>query len=163
MPTVFFIFGGTQFGYFTLPTESINWVDAETSCMAWNGHLATIRSRQEDTLLLHSILSIQTVSCFIGLNDRENDAVTNASAFVWVDCSDSGYRQFGDSFNLTFPIGSVEGNTDGCVRFRFTSHGEISNGWLNQGCNVSRSCYFCNRPGKVNKYLHYGLGLPQPK
>ena len=78
MPTVFFIFGGTQFGYFTLPTESINWVDAETSCMAWNGHLATIRSRQEDTLLLHSILSIQTVSCFIGLNDRENDAVTNA-------------------------------------------------------------------------------------
>ena len=77
--------------------------------------------------------------------------MTNASLFVWVDGSDSAYRQFGDSFNLSFPIGSVEGNTDDCVRFRFTSDGEISNGWLNQGCNVSRSCYFCNRPGKYEQ------------
>ena len=116
--------------------------------MAWNGHLATIRSQQEDTLLLHSIVNIQTISCFIGLNDRENDAMTDASEFVWVDGSDSVYRQFGNSFELTLPFGSYQWNTDDCVRFRYTLNGEISNGWLNQGCDVERSCYFCNRPGK---------------
>ena len=146
VPTVSFTFDGTQFGYFTLTTNSINWVDSETSCMAWNGHLATIRSRQEDTLLLHSLVNIQNSSCFIGLNGR--DAMTNASSFAWVDGSDSTYRQFGNSFGLTFPTGGTVGNTDDCVRFRFTFHGAISNGWLNKGCDAERSCYFCSRPGK---------------
>ena len=89
VPTVSFIFDGTQFGYFTLPNYSIDWVDSETSCIAWNGHLATIRSQQEDRLWLHSTVSIEQIECYIGLNDRENDAGTNADAFVWVDGSDS--------------------------------------------------------------------------
>ena len=147
MPTTTFTFDGTQFGYFTLPMNTIDWVDSETSCMVWNGHLATIKSLQEDTLLLHSI--VHSVSCFIGLNDRETEAMADASAFVWADGSDSVYRQFGNSFGLTFPTGSTEGNTDDCVRFRYTSiGGAISNGWLNQGCSLERNCYFCSRPGK---------------
>ena len=128
--------------------------------MAWNGHLATIRSQQEDTLLLHSLVNILNVSCFIGLNDRETDAMTDPNAFVWVDGSGSAYRQFGNSFGLTFPIGSTEGNTDDCVRFRYTFSGVISDGWLNQGCDVSRSCYFCNRPGKLGCTFNYAFILP---
>ena len=146
IPTVSFIFEGTQFGYFTLPPESIDWVDSETSCIAWNGHLATIRSQQEDTLLLHSTLNIDNVECFIGLNDRENDAGTNASAFVWVDGSDSTYRQFETNLGITFPVGVNDG--DDCGRFRYVINNMISNGWFNRGCDDMKSCYFCNRPGK---------------
>ena len=148
VPIVSFTFDGTQFGYFTLSTESINWLDAETDCIKWNGHLATIRSYQEDSLLLHSLVDIENISCFIGLNDRETDAMTDPNAFVWVDGSDSAYRQFGNSFGLIFPIGSTEGNTDDCVIFGYTLNGAISNGWSNQDCDVERSCYFCSRPGK---------------
>ena len=148
LPTISFTFDGTQFGYFTLTTNSIDWVESDASCMAWNGHLATIRSHQEDTLLLHSIVNVQNVSCFIGLNDRETDAMTDPSAFVWVDGSDCTYRQFGSSFGLTFPTRSTEENTDDCVGFRYTRDGVISNGWLNQGCDLERSCYFCSRTGK---------------
>ena len=146
VPTVSFIFDGTQFGYFTLPQQSIDWVDSETSCIAWNGHLATIRSQQEETLLLHSIVSIEQIVCYIGLNDRETDAGTNADAFVWVDGSDSTYRQFGTNLGFTFPVGDNDG--DDCVRFRYVINNIISNGWLNRGCDDLRNCYFCNRPGK---------------
>ena len=156
VPTVSFIFDGTQFGYFTLPTQSINWVDAELRCMVWNGHLATIRSLQDDTLLLHSIVGIKNVSCFIGLNDRDNEAMGVVSAFVWVDGSDSTYRQFGNSFELTFPVGNVQNDENDCVRFRYVVDMEITNGWFNQGCDVMRSCYFCNRPGS-DKIFHHEL------
>ena len=144
--TVSFIFDGTQFGYFTLPTDSINWVDSETSCTKWNGHLATIRSQQEDTLLLHSIESIEQVVCYIGLNDRDSEAGTDADAFVWEDGSNSTYRQFGTNLDLTFPVGVNDG--DDCVRFRYVINNTISNGWLNRGCDDLKSCYFCNKPGK---------------
>ena len=128
--------------------NSIDWIESETNCMAWNGHLATIKSQQEDTLLLHSIVNIQSVSCFIGLNDRETDAMSNPNVFVWVDGSGSAYRQFGNSLGRVFPIGDGGVKMNDCVRFRYTLHGAISNGWLNEGCNVDRSCYFCSRPGK---------------
>ena len=99
--------------------------------------------------MLHSIVNIQNVSCFIGLNDRDSEAMQNASAFVWADSSDSTYRQFGNSFDRMFPAGSEAGNENDCVRFRYTGDSEmISNGWLNQGCGEMRSCYFCTRPGK---------------
>ena len=76
--------------------------------------------------------------------------VLGPSALEWirVDGSDSVYRQFGNSFERIFPIGNAEGKINDCVRFRYTLHGAISNGWLNEGCNVDRSCYFCSRPGK---------------
>ena len=145
VPTVSFTFEGTQFGYFTLPNKSIDWKESETSCIAWNGYLATIRSQQEDTLLLHSIVSIDQIVCYIGLNDRENDAGTNASVFVWEDGSDSTYRQFGTNLGFTFPVGVND--SDDCVRFRYVINNTISNGWLNRGCDAL-SCYFCNKPGK---------------
>ena len=159
IPTISFTFDGTQFGYFTLQ-ESINWVDSETECMAWNGNLTTIRSQQEDTLLLHSLANTQSIECFIGLNDRENDAMNNASAFVWVDGSDSIYRQFGNSFGLTFPNVTMDND---CVGFRYVVNSEASNGWINQGCEVIKSCYFCNRPSKyncTNKYFRYEFVFP---
>ena len=144
VPTVSFTFEGTQFGYFTLPNYSIDWIDSETSCMAWNGHLATIRSQQEDTLLLHSTLNIDNVECFIGLNDRENDAGTDA--FVWEDGGNSTYRQFGTDLGFMFPVGVND--VDDCVRFRYVISNTTSNGWLNGGCDDLKDCYFCNRPGK---------------
>ena len=108
-----------------------------------------MKSQHEDSLLLHSIVTIQNVSCFIGLNNRANNAMTNVSAFVWVDGSDSTYRQFGDSLGETYPISNGQSDQD-CVGFRYVENMIISNGWLNQGCDVVRSCYFCNRPGKYS-------------
>ena len=99
--------------------------------------------------MLHSIVNIQNVSCFIGLNDRDSEAMAVASTFVWADGSNSTYRQFGNSFVLTYPVGSDPDNENDCVRFRYTGDSDmISNGWLNRGCDVMRSCYFCTRPGK---------------
>ena len=98
--------------------------------------------------MLHSIVNIHNISCFIGLNDRKIEAMEVASAFVWEDGSNSTYRQFGNSFGRTHPIGSDPGNENDCVRFRYTELTAISNGWLNQDCNVMRSCYFCTRLGK---------------
>ena len=99
--------------------------------------------------MLHSIVNIHNVSCFIGLNDRESEAMEVVSDFVWEGGSDSTYRQFGNSFERLFPIGSQPDDVNDCVRFRYTRDSDmISNGWLNQGCDVMRSCYFCTRPGK---------------
>ncbi|KAI6661276.1 hypothetical protein LOD99_10056 [Oopsacas minuta] len=93
-----FTFDDTNFAYFTLPGNFINWPEAEASCINWGGYLATIKSEQVDSLLYYTPEDIQIhFGCFLGLNDMENEAGTIASAFVWVDGSNSSYRKFGNT------------------------------------------------------------------
>ncbi|KAI6647144.1 hypothetical protein LOD99_8880 [Oopsacas minuta] len=146
VPDLTFTFDDTDFSYFKLAENNINWVEAETECKNWGGHLASIGSVQVDSLLYYTIEDIQThTSCFIGLNDRGSEAGTNADAFVWVDGSNSNYRHFGNTPGPTqYPIGSD--TNDDCVRLRYKYGTTISNGWLNGFCDLDRNCYFCNKP-----------------
>ena len=144
--TIEVTFKNTTFGIFTTPNVSNStWLAAQDSCTVWAGNLATIESLQEDTLLYY-LTDVDTYySCWIGLNDRDNEAGTNGSAFIWVDGSNSTYRQF-----ATTPF-SQPNDTDGsrdCVGFRFKNDTELSDGWNNRDCNDSAQCYFCQKSGK---------------
>ena len=84
-------------------------------------------------------------SCHIGLNDIQHDAGIDESAFVWVDGSNSTYRN----------LGTVETNLPtayeihDCVRARYRStFGILSQRWVNSECTTARSCYYCSKPGK---------------
>ena len=84
------------------------------------------------------------------MNDIQHDAGTDESAFVWVDGSNSTYRNFG-TLAVEFPVANE--NHD-CVRARYRStFGVLSQGWANVECTTARGCYYCSKPGKniVNK------------
>ena len=98
-------------------------------------------------MLYYSTTDIQThFSCYIGLNDIQNEVGTDGGAYTWVGGSSSAYR----NFEPGFPINSIDRN---CVSFRNnTGGGVLSDGWLNQLCKVETNCHFCSRPGKQNTY-----------
>ncbi|KAI6658177.1 Macrophage mannose receptor 1 [Oopsacas minuta] len=140
-----FILDDTTFGYFTI-SSGINWITAQLNCINWGGNLATIKSAEEDSLLFYSITDLDNAfSCLIGLNDIDVDAGTDASAFVWVDGSNSTYRNFQSDFGIVSPSDMLPRYD--CVRFRYQVGGVVSTGWINRQCDVTRVCYFCNKQG----------------
>ena len=147
------IFGNSTYGYITT-YSTITWLTSQLNCNNWGGNLATIESKQIDSLLYY----LTTVySCWIGLNDRTTEAGTDASAFVWVDGSTSTYRQFATITNGgTEPTG---GGNENCVDFRFAS-GVSSDGWDDLDCNANVNCYFCQKSGK---YLHTCVITAEPR
>ena len=146
-------FGNSTYGYITT-ISPISWLKSQLNCNNWGGNLATIESKQIDSLLYY----LTTVSCWIGLNDITTEAGTDASAFVWVDGSTSTYRQFATITNGmgTEPSGGT--NRD-CVDFRFGNDGS-SDGWDDRECNAHVFCYFCQKSGK---YLHTYVITAEPR
>ncbi|KAI6647147.1 Receptor-type tyrosine-protein phosphatase C-like [Oopsacas minuta] len=145
-PNISLIYDDTIFGYFIV--SPINWPDAEVECNNWGGNLATIKSAEEDNLLFYSTQGPDTdyISCYIGLNDIDVEADTNASEFKWVDGSNSTYRNFDPNPGIPSPSDKFP-NCD-CVRFRYNNlAGVLSTGWINRRCELTRSCYFCNKVG----------------
>ena len=134
----------TDFAFFqTFP--NINQSDAQTQCINWGGNLATIKSAVEDSLLLYIIPdSERAFSCHIGLNDIDNEAGTDGSAFVWIDGSTNAYRNFGTLY-MNYPVGI---NNDDCVRHRYIDGDYASLGWRSAPCSEIRNCYFCSKRGK---------------
>ena len=126
--------------------DTIGWVESQANCVAWGGNLTTIDSKQVDSLL-YAMLPTVTYqrACWIGLNDLENEAGTDASAFVWVDGSTSTYRQFGTS---DYQRPSNSDSSYDCVGFRYDVSGGLSDGWYDKGCDHFAYCYFCQKPGK---------------
>ena len=143
-PDVQFSYGNSDFGYFTI-TPAVDWYTAQLSCSDWGGNLATIQSAVEDYLLFYSITNyLGRLSCYIGLNDIQNDAGNDENAFVWVDGSNSTYRNFG-TLGGNYPISKEDHD---CVRLRYRStSGVLSQGWVNAECNTVRGCYCCSKPG----------------
>ena len=118
----------------------------------------TIYSKQIDSLLYH--LTTEITSCWIGLNDINNEAGKNANAFVWVDGSTSTYRQFATiTKGDTEPSGTFGVIQRDCVDFRFGNDGS-SDGWDDRECNANVYCYFCQKPGK---YLHTYIITAEPR
>ncbi|KAI6657349.1 RyPTPR4a [Oopsacas minuta] len=139
-----FILDGNTFRYFTI-SSGINWITAQLYCINWGGNLATIKSAEEDSLLFYSITDLDTFSCYIGLNDIDVEAGTDTSEFVWVDGSNSTYRNFQSDYGISSPSDS---NPEyDCVRFRYQVGCVLSTGWINRGCQLTRLCYFCNKQG----------------
>ena len=130
------------YGYFTTNPDRIPWITAGLDCIDWGGNLATIDSKQTDSLLYYMITSSYT--CWIGLNDRGNEAGNNGSAFVWVDGSTSTYRQW-NTINNNEPDGATNAEFD-CVSFRYADG--ASDGWDDRECYASVHCYFCQKSGK---------------
>ena len=143
-----FITDSSIYGYFT--TATTNWLTAQQSCINWGGNLATIPSSKVDSLLYYMPESSDQFDCWIGLNDRDTEAFNNGSAFVWIDGSNSTYRNFATAPD-TEP-NNIGGSQD-CVAFRFDL-GQ-SNGWHDGNCNDQATCYFCDKPSKCkNSYIY---------
>ena len=140
VPVSELVFNGTKFRFFTA-SPSIDWDSAQTNCMMRGGNLATIKSLKEDTILGLLTDKKDYFSCWIGLNDKTNEAGTNASVFEWADGSNSAYRNF-----EMFP--SDTSGSD-CVAYRYMmNNGIISNGWQNLACDQSTNCSYCAKQGK---------------
>ncbi|KAI6654980.1 hypothetical protein LOD99_11450, partial [Oopsacas minuta] len=141
-PNISLIYDDTIFGYFIVEPQT-NWSNAEVECNNWGGNLTTIKSAVEDSLLFYSITDLDNAfSCYIGLNDIDVEAGTDSSTFVWVDGSNSTYRNFQSHFLITSPSGFGD---DNCVRFRYSNEeGVLSSGWIDRSCDLTRPCYFCN-------------------
>ncbi|KAI6647380.1 Low affinity immunoglobulin epsilon Fc receptor-like [Oopsacas minuta] len=120
---------GTCFRYFE--SSLINWGDSRQQCLSSGYNLATISSSEENTLLLSIVTG--SGNCWIGLNDMANEGT-----FVWVDGSDSTYRNFD---NGQPDLGSLEN----CVEFRPNGR------WNDAQCLLQIfTCYFCSI--KVNVF-----------
>ena len=125
-----------------ISSGKILWTTAQTNCVTWGGNLVTIDSKQVDSLLYYMVSSDYT--CWIGLNDRDNEAGNNGSAFVWVDGSTSTYRQWDTVYNNE-PNGNTNADYN-CVSFRYFN-GSAS-GWDDRECYAYVWCYFCKKSGK---------------
>ena len=136
-------FNDSTYAIFTSGTNIIHWLTAQANCMSWGGNLITIDSKQIDSLLFYLTTSY---TCWIGLNDKDNEAGLNASAFVWVDGSTSTYRQFDTIANPNGEPDDTNGDRD-CVGFRY-GHNLGSDGWDDRECYAYVDCYFCQKPGK---------------
>ena len=78
------------------------------------------------------------------MNDIDNEADTDGSAYVWIDGSASTYRNFG-TLDDDFPRGFYIDHD--CVRLRYRVSNVLSQGWLNAPCDETRNCYFCSKQG----------------
>ena len=96
-------------------------------------------------MLFYSIPDLsRTFTCYIGLNDINNEADTEGDAFVWIDGSTSSYRKWG-TLGTMYPKNDTDFD---CVRYRYSiGGGVISQGWVNAPCSETRNCYFCSKSG----------------
>ena len=153
-PDIQLTYDNTEFGYFS---ESLDWYTAQLKCLDWGGNLATIKSKEEDSLLYYTT-DIQThYGCYIGLNDILNEAGTNGSAYTWVDGCSSAYR----NFQSGLPLNVADRD---CVFFRYIIGGTmLSEGWANTVCSSSINCHFCTKPGKKSLYIYINIISNQSK
>ena len=93
-------------------------------------------------MLYYSTTDIQThYGCYIGLNDILNEAGADGAVYIWLEGSNSAYR----NFETGFPNNLVDRD---CVQFRYTTGGVLSDGWNNKVCSIGNTCHFCTKTGK---------------
>ena len=155
-----FIFDNTRFGYFSDSPNNTNWLNAQQNCISWGGNLATIKSKEEDSLLYYTTDITTHYACYIGLNDILNEADNNESAFTWVDGSRSAYR----NFKPGLPRSGSSSDVRDCVIFRFRNKKNVlSEGWLEPVCSNSFNCHFCTKQGKKSLYIYINIISKQSK
>ncbi|HJL14468.1 MAG TPA: lectin-like protein [Sandaracinaceae bacterium LLY-WYZ-13_1] len=100
------------------------WTDAEADCVAWGGHLATLRDAEEERFVLGR--RPEDTAYWFGLNDRDEE-----DAFVWVDGSGASHRRWVDDAPRAAPPWRD------CVRVD-------EDGWRDDRCRDARP-YVCAR------------------
>ena len=100
-----------------------------------------------DSLLQYLPDNPDQFECWIGLNDIATEAGSDADAFVWVDGTNSTFRNFATNY-------PKNGDSRDCGLFGFNQI--VISGWFEKPCNQSATCYFCSKP---SKYLHFNQCL----
>ncbi|KAI6653444.1 Macrophage mannose receptor 1-like [Oopsacas minuta] len=119
--------------------DGIDWYDAQSSCEANRGDLASISSSKENSLLL-SLFTNDVDRCWIGLD--------HANQFTWIDDSRVTYINFATGDHRR----SVETNER--VRSRRSAadcSALLDTGWNTIDCSIQNNCYFC-----TNKVSQFG-------
>lgn len=80
------LFGGHEYYLCTTPTH---WGPAETDCVGWGGHLASIGSQAEDQWLFMVINQLSNEKWWVGMNDISQEGI-----WVWSDASAVTYTNW---------------------------------------------------------------------
>ena len=116
--------------YRTFQTNTtINWDDAQSSCVIWGGNLASITSQQENDFL-HLRTPYSAINCWIGLTDRDR---TNGD-YTWID----GEQFIYNNWTSGAPVNTT---SDDCARAKINGSAE----WNSFNCSNTTSCYICKR------------------
>ncbi|KAI6655606.1 hypothetical protein LOD99_2104 [Oopsacas minuta] len=130
---------GICFSYFT--SSGINWTQARDECLTWGGDLATVRSEEENMLLVST--HAESNDCWIGIND-----IGNEGTFVWADGSNGTFRFWN-------PGQPDNGGNEDCGHIPGLTR------WNDLQCFHTRSCHYCNTMvnvfGQVNSSVYSPL------
>ena len=123
--------------------EAVDWDKAESCCVAWGGHLASIHSDHENDLL-HSIRN-EDRATWIGLNDKANEGT-----FVWTDKTHNNYNKFANGEPNNAYSG---GGSEQCVLFNHKWRAVVQE-WNDFPCSLTQwesaqSSYICQK-SKLN-------------
>ena len=113
--------------------QSVNWNKAESCCVAWGGHLASIHSDVENDLV--NFIRNKDKFTWIGLSDSASDGT-----YVWTDGTEFDYTNFA----MNQPDSS---NGESCFHFFDLARGEA---WNDYNCMSSSSehvmtSYICKK------------------
>ncbi|KAI6657364.1 Secretory phospholipase A2 receptor [Oopsacas minuta] len=126
--------------------SGLSFSDAQSSCEANGGDLASIFSSREDNLL-RSLVPNSDTNCWIGLENFDADAAQHA----WIDGTPVEYHDF--DLNSCRRRRGLE--LDEPVRYRRTIVDCLSiavrGTWRTGSCTSTKSCYFC-----TNKVSQFG-------
>jgi hypothetical protein len=95
-------------GAFTLHAQQLNWTAAEASCVLQGGHLASVHSMAENSLVSSLCASDE---CWIGFNDIANEGI-----WIFSDGSVANFSSFPGGvapWNPGEPNGKADEATDG--------------------------------------------------
>ena len=125
--------------------EAVTWNQAESCCVEWGGHLASIHSDGEN-YLLNSIRNEDRIT-WIGFNDKAKEGT-----FVWTDETRNNYNNFapGEPNNNS---GHSSDSSEQCVHFLPKWKVAVLE-WNDFPCwftywETSRSSYICQK-SKLN-------------
>nr|XP_015209622.1 PREDICTED: ladderlectin-like [Lepisosteus oculatus] len=101
------------------------WADAEMDCIELGGNLASVHSEEEETFLLHLIVSKRATSTWLGGSDGEQEG-----KWLWSDGSKWAFTKW----NAWEPNNS---GTENCL-LTYWDHGN----WNDMNCN-NQFAYIC--------------------
>ena len=126
---------------FSHSTNAFDRDSGRIGCVSWGGHLATIKSLEEDTRVF-SLTNATHFQCWIGLDMHPNpNFIPGPHGYIWEDGSDSMYRKFSssaDPFDSRF------------AKFRPNNGYSTEEGWTDADRSENSNCYLCGKIGECD-------------
>jgi hypothetical protein len=118
-------------GHFTWHSQKLSWPDAEAYCVSNGGHLASIRTIEENyqvlSLCSSSGSTTSTDGCWIGFND-----IAVETEWRWTDGWPANFSAFPNGvapWQLGEPNGLASENTDGAYMYPLNNNGVVPGAW----------------------------------